>query len=126
MRGFSASIACGRWLLFAITAVALGTPSLAAEPSELEHQLDIDGRPVSLTEAMDILNVPSVSFAVIDDGDDSAGDTIGLHLLRDVGINFISLRSRLFICLADTGSKPRHPKAASHERNRHYARFSFH
>jgi CubicO group peptidase (beta-lactamase class C family) len=67
MRGFRASIACGRWLLFAITAVALGTPSLAAEPSELEHQLDIDGRPVSLTEAMDILNVPSVSFAVIDD-----------------------------------------------------------
>ena len=66
MRGFRTRVAYGCWLLSALPALT-PTASLAVQPSELEHQLNIDGRPVSLTEAMDILNVPSVSFAVIDD-----------------------------------------------------------
>ena len=58
MRGFRASIACGRWLLFAITAVALGTPSLAAEPSEarareLVEQVPEDQRQLRFTIADD-------------------------------------------------------------------------
>ncbi|HSD92858.1 MAG TPA: serine hydrolase domain-containing protein [Methyloceanibacter sp.] len=60
--------ALGIVLLAAIAAAAPGAPCFAVEPAELERQLEIGetGRPVSLDEAMQILNVPSVSLALID------------------------------------------------------------
>ncbi|HEU4476287.1 MAG TPA: serine hydrolase domain-containing protein [Methyloceanibacter sp.] len=59
-------IARGLFLLCVLVAPS-GTAS-AVEPAEFEDNLDIGARRlVSLSEAMEILNVPSVSFAVIDE-----------------------------------------------------------
>lgn len=57
-------------LALILAGVALApSAALAVDPAELEDGLDLEGprRLVSLAEAMAILNVPSVSFAVIDD-----------------------------------------------------------
>jgi CubicO group peptidase (beta-lactamase class C family) len=56
------------FLLCALLAV-MPAPAAAVEPAEFEQQLDIGEtrRLVSLSEAMAFLNVPSVSFAVIED-----------------------------------------------------------
>jgi CubicO group peptidase (beta-lactamase class C family) len=49
-------------------AFAAPRPALAADPAEIESKLDIEsvGRSVSLDEAMTLLKVPSVSYAVMD------------------------------------------------------------
>ena len=66
-----AAQASARWLALLMLGVALlaSTGAVrAVEPSDLEANLDIESvrRPVSLEEAMAILNVPSVSLALID------------------------------------------------------------
>jgi CubicO group peptidase (beta-lactamase class C family) len=55
--------------IFAGVATAWAWPARAVDPAELERNLDIEQirRLVSLDEAMEILNVPSVSLALIDD-----------------------------------------------------------
>jgi CubicO group peptidase (beta-lactamase class C family) len=65
MGGSKWGVVRGLALFCALAAPA--PPSAAVEPSDLEHRIDIGARePVSLDQAMDSLNVPSVSFAVID------------------------------------------------------------
>jgi CubicO group peptidase (beta-lactamase class C family) len=59
---------CGLALLYGVSLFAGATAARAVEPTEIEQGLVLEGRstPVSLEEAMPILNVPSVSLALID------------------------------------------------------------
>ena len=75
------------FLLAVVAAATQGAASFALEPAELESELDIGDprRLVSLDEAMQILDVPSVSIALIEGdriafartyGEDSTPDTL--------------------------------------------------